>query len=1038
MGTKRSEGSAKFGPAFGGGGWLGLCVAMWLAGAAALANAQQETPAPVVNGTAKLVGHYNPAQMLRLVLGLQPPNMVQEEQFLQELQTKGSPQFHQFLTPEQWNARFAPSPQDEQSVVDWAQSQGLTVTQRYPNRLLVDVEAPSGTIEKAFHITINTYQIGTSTYFSNDRDPVIPANLTGILHSIGGLNSIQVLHPATKAVKEPPFPGYAAGPAVSSGPSGGSAGNGSKPFSMENSQTAGSGPDITNGAYDPTDMYSSEAYDTNALYNQGHCCNPLGNPNSTPPESSIAIATAGSQNTSDFQGFHNQYPYLAWHYQLYYIDGTPSCCDGEGTMDFEWSTAMSNSFGSEANTSLVYMYDGVNAQISTFTDVYNQILNGGHARVFSTSWLCEEVACWSESAMDTDHAIFNSMIGQGWTLVAASGDQGASAGCGDAVAVSYPASDPDVVGAGGITLSLSPGPIFNSEVAWSGGPDGCGSNDGGSTGGLSAYYGTPSYQSSLGLSSRGVPDIALNADWYNAPQNIYFNGSLQGNGGTSIVAPEMAGFFANENAYLDYLSTVTGGLCNGHSCAPIGNANYYLYWFGENPSYAPHFPFFDITSGCNDNNITTEYGLGFFCAGTGYDKVTGWGSVNMFQLAWAINTYQAGDFGAPAVTFSGPATGKWYNSDQTVNWTVADTSSNGLPPTGVAGFSRNWDSDPGDVSRESTPGAGNSFYSGPQSPNLTSGCSDLTAASCGGSAVSQAMHTLHVRAWDNTGFTADHTYGPIGYDTIPPVTTASWSGTISGGVYISPVKVTLAATDNASGVASTVYQVNGGTVTTYLGPFTVSTLGSHTVTFHSTDKAGNVESAKSISFTIDAATATALASSLNPSTYGKSVTFTATVTSSAGTPTGTVTFKSGSTTLGNATLSGGKAGFSTSALSGGSHSITAAYGGAGNFAGSTSKVLTETVNKSNTATSLTSSLNPSNHGQSVTFSASVTSGGGTPSGTVTFKNGTATLGTATLSSGKAKFATSGLSVGSHSITAAYGGNTNFNSSTSPVVIQKVN
>jgi hypothetical protein len=102
---------------------------------------------------------------------------------------------------------------------------------------------------------------------------------------------------------------------------------------------------ITNGAYDPTDIYSSEAYNYNALYNQGHCCNPLGNPGSSPVQDSIAIATFGSQQASDLQGFHNQYSYLATDIQEVNIDGSPPCCDGEGTMDAEWSTAMSNSFG---------------------------------------------------------------------------------------------------------------------------------------------------------------------------------------------------------------------------------------------------------------------------------------------------------------------------------------------------------------------------------------------------------------------------------------------------------------------------------------------------------------------------------------------------------------------------------------------------------------------------------------------------------------------------------------------------------------------
>ena len=102
---------------------------------------------------------------------------------------------------------------------------------------------------------------------------------------------------------------------------------------------------------------------------------------------------------------------------------------------------------------------------------------------------------------------------------------------------------------------------------------------------------------------------------------------------------------------------------------------------------------------------------------------------------------------------------------------------------------------------------------------------------------------------------------------------------------------------------------------------------------------------------------------------------------------------------------------------------------------------TVTVNKANTATGLTSSVNPSVFGQSVTFTATVTAvapGAGTPTGTVTFKDGITTIGTGMLSGGSTTFSTSALSVASHGITASYGGDTNFNTSTSSTVNQVVN
>jgi hypothetical protein len=95
--------------------------------------------------------------------------------------------------------------------------------------------------------------------------------------------------------------------------------------------------------------------------------------------------------------------------------------------------------------------------------------------------------------------------------------------------------------------------------------------------------------------------------------------------------------------------------------------------------------------------------------------------------------------------------------------------------------------------------------------------------------------------------------------------------------------------------------------------------------------------------TSSASTTTSVASSLNPSTFGQSVTFTATITTS-GTPTGTVTFKDGATTLGTGTVSGGAATYTTSALTAGPHTITAVYGGDSGHGTSTSSVLAQVVN----------------------------------------------------------------------------------------------
>jgi hypothetical protein len=135
----------------------------------------------------------------------------------------------------------------------------------------------------------------------------------------------------------------------------------------------------------------------------------------------------------------------------------------------------------------------------------------------------------------------------------------------------------------------------------------------------------------------------------------------------------------------------------------------------------------------------------------------------------------------------------------------------------------------------------------------------------------------------------------------------------------------------------------------------------------------------------------------------------------------------------------GEATLVTSALSVGSHSITAGYSGSDRFVGSTSAVLTQVVNRAPTTNIVASSLNPCAVGQSVTFTAIVTSAAAVlPSGSITFKDGTNNLGTIALNAaGQAMLTTSALSLGTHSITAVYGGDASFAPNTSAVLSQVV-
>jgi len=196
-----------------------------------------------------------------------------------------------------------------------------------------------------------------------------------------------------------------------------------------------------------------------------------------------------------------------------------------------------------------------------------------------------------------------------------------------------------------------------------------------------------------------------------------------------------------------------------------------------------------------------------------------------------------------------------------------------------------------------------------------------------------------------------------------------------------------------------------------------------------------------VSVLISAPAATTwLVSSRNPSIFGQAVTFTATVSSSLGTPTGKVTFQDGEGPVATISLSGGMAHYTTSKLGAGSFSITALYGGDSQNGSSTSAPVNQKV-FAKTTTTLTSSPNPSTSAQAVTFTATVSSNLGAPppdGEPITFMKGTAVVGTDALSGGSARFTTSTLPVGTSYIKAVYGGDSNFAGSKSTAVAQVVN
>lgn len=187
-------------------------------------------------------------------------------------------------------------------------------------------------------------------------------------------------------------------------------------------------------------------------------------------------------------------------------------------------------------------------------------------------------------------------------------------------------------------------------------------------------------------------------------------------------------------------------------------------------------------------------------------------------------------------------------------------------------------------------------------------------------------------------------------------------------------------------------------------------------------------------------TTTTLSASSGSVVFGQSVTFTASVSSANGTPTGSVEFFDGGISLGTAALSGGVAVLATAALSVGTHVVSATYSGDTGFLSSDSSNVSVTVATAHTTTTLASSPNPSPRRQLVTVTATVAAlppGGGTPTGQVELFDRRKRIGVSSLVNGVATFQVSFRAAGDHELTANYLGDMSFLGSLSATHIQTI-
>ena len=515
------------------------------------------------------------------------------DQLLAEQQDPLSPNYHHWLTPEEFADRFGLSHNDLAKVTAWLQSAGFRVGYVPPSRNFVAFSGTAAQVQRAFATEIHNYQVNGEPHFANTTDPSVPADLAPLVTAIHGMDDFK-LKPMTHQLKLAP----------------------------EN--TSGSG-----SYYLAPDDFAT-IYDLGPLYSAGY--------NGTGQK--IVIVGDCHIGLSDIEQFRSTFGLPPSDPQLVLVPTSPdpgssdSNGCGEATLDVDWAGAVAR------NAQIIYVYA---------TDAYSAFqyaIGQNLAPVLSVTFGgCEQGI--SGPALDALRQLAQQANAQGITWLAASGDAG-PAGCdpnfgpapaAQGLAVFQPASVPEVTAVGGTEFNDSSASAYwgssNSttgasalsyipETAWN---ETTSTELAASGGGISAHFPEPSWQypvNAPGFGMRTVPDVALNAAQHDG-YLVFFNGQRVSYAGTSAPTPPFAGLVALMNQYQ---------VANGIQMQPgQGNINPKLYSLFQSKPAAFH----DITIGsnivpCKAGTTGCTTGQFGYTAGPGYDLVTGLGSVDAAVL----------------------------------------------------------------------------------------------------------------------------------------------------------------------------------------------------------------------------------------------------------------------------------------------------------------------------------------------------------------------------------------------------------------------
>ena len=558
-----------------------------------------------------------------LIFKRSPAQQEDLQKWLSEQQDPRSPNYHKWLSPEQFAQRFGLTSSDTGKITTWLESEGFVVDHIALSRTQVSFTGSVARIQLVFATQIHRYLINGKKHFANATELQVPAALQDIVLAIRNLDDF---HP------QPRNTGLRKIPA-------------SPHFTSNLSGDHFLAPEDFATIYDLTSLYAA-GFDGSG--------------------EKIAVVGDSDITMSNIETFRSLAGLPANDPSKVLVPNTgtaiiPSTDEQiEAYLDLEWSGAVAK------NASIIYVYVGNNPN-SSIWDALQYAIDNNLAPVITISFgLCEQGLGQAEA--DTFQGWAQQANAQGQTIVAAAGDSGAADCDGSGVTsaalgltVDVPAAIPEVTGVGGSeftgdSASTSTTTYWNStndsvsgsalsyipEVVWNDTSESIADHGGlaAGGGGASTFFVKPSWQTAAGVPNDGhrdVPDISLNASPFHDSYLLCDGTDGTGNqgctngfrdsqnfldtvGGTSAGAPTFAGIVALLNQ-----ATSSDGL---------GNINSTLYTLaGSAPS-----SFHDIISGDNKVPCTTGStdcptgGTIGYSAGTGYDQASGLGSPDVFNL----------------------------------------------------------------------------------------------------------------------------------------------------------------------------------------------------------------------------------------------------------------------------------------------------------------------------------------------------------------------------------------------------------------------